>query len=1328
MVSQVPLEVRTKLKDWVKAKGDGLDSDGALQFSIVVRKTLVEKGIPLDQGCRVQRVHDKVSLVETTPEEVESDGSSSQATTPPSVQRIQSRYKQPIVSQRTRSEPLKCYACGSSNHLIRRCPNKRCYVCGEAGHKPFDCPNKTRKTVDHKRRVYQVSTGEESVTIRVGIGSQDVAAMLDTGAKPSVMDIDTAGQLQLAGSIVPSTSKVYGLCDNPVRVRGYVDAHIRIGNYESVVERIQVIDSKEPLLLLGRSFMEQHGAITFDWDNRRIRLGRTWVPIEDSLSGATALTRARVARQEEVGETGAKSRERLINPNLNTGYISKVEELTNEYEFLFSRHHKRPSRCKLNEFHSILTEDAPPQRSRPKRIPLHWESEISRQLEEMLAADPPVCRPSRSPWSSDVVMVNKRDGTLRFAIDYRRLNAVTKRDDYSLPDPQSIFDKLAGNHYFSKLDIASAYWTIPVNPVDVEKTAFHTPRGMYEMLVMPFGLCNAPATFQRVMDRTFDGAPNCESYVDDILIFSPTFEEHLRHLRIAFQRLDAAGLQLRKDKCELGYREVEFLGHRISSTGRSPTPDYVHKLENFPHPTTVMELQRFLGTVNYYRCYMKDLSGIAEPLYALLRKGKCWRWDERCCEAFELLRSQLVKEHVSLAYPDWRAEFYVEADASNRGVAAVLSQLDTETKKLRPIQFFSSSLSPTQKNYSAGQMEAWALVAACRKWSVYLKGASSVILITDHCPLKWLKSQKDPKHTYARWLMELQELPFRIEYRSGSENQVADYLSRKPGMSFDEDINREEEFERKIFQVASKMEIYPTVVEGQNLDPVIADALAQLGQDEGITTGQLKKVADRLSAVGGVLRFGDRLVVPKHLQNEVIGMVHAQHHLGQAATLRSLRKNFFWLRMPREVKTFCRGCLVCQRGKHKTKAREPVCVMNIGEGIPGEAVAMDIGTLPWTDDECLGYRYFLLMVDLFTRYVEILPLKDQEAGTLLDAFEQGWVYRGHGMPKFLLTDRGANIDGQTFRDFCQKAGIDKKRTTAYHPQCDGMAERNIGLVKQVIRCLQMDRQLPKGSWPKLLSEVSFHINGMVNNTSRFSPHMLHFGHEPLSPIDSWCQHLGEGKKNSHGEYLQALKRKQEELKELAAENIKKNLSSARRRHNKGRVEADIRAGDEVMLRRNAVGDSLTEKYHGPFRVLERRGPDVKVRLDRRDNWVHMDNVKKYVRNNPEAMHIENTLEGGMVNTTDVGGEGDSLTMDANLAGAVMEQGFVETSENSGSQPLEPIGRNSNSCEDSNCSIEEIPVIDYPRYPGRNRKPPKYLKDYTTWETRGIGEDDECSSH
>ena len=244
----------------------------------------------------------------------------------------------------------------------------------------------------------------------------------------------------------------------------------------------------------------------------------------------------------------------------------------------------------------------PPQKIRPRRVSPHWEHEISRQLEEMLSANPPICQPSKSPWASDVVLVKRKDGNMRFAIDYPRLNAVTKRDEYSLPNPQSIFDRLEGSKYFSKLDVASAYWTIPILPKDVEKTAFHTPRGMYEMLVMPFGLCIPPATFQKVMDRILDKAPHCESYVDDILIFSPSFESHLEHLRDVFKRLDVAGLQLRRDKCRIGYSSVEFLGHRISFEGRAPISGYIQKLQSFPQPKSVPELQRFLGTANYYRC------------------------------------------------------------------------------------------------------------------------------------------------------------------------------------------------------------------------------------------------------------------------------------------------------------------------------------------------------------------------------------------------------------------------------------------------------------------------------------------------------------------------------------------------------------------------------------------------------------------------------------------------------------------------------------------------------------------------------------------------------
>ena len=278
--------------------------------------------------------------------------------------------------------------------------------------------------------------------------------------------------------------------------------------------------------------------------------------------------------------------------------------------------------------------------------------------------------------------------------------------------------------FFSKLDIASAYWSVPIAPEDVEKTAFHTPRGMYEMLVMPFELCNTPATFLRVMDQALYRVPHVESYVDDILIFSPDFDAHLSHLREVLKHLKDAGLQLRKEKCHFGFGSVEFLGHRLSSEGRTPVPEYTQRLQSFPQPTCVTELQRFLGTANYYMCYIENMSGIAKPLYRLLKRGQRRSWDEECQTAFEELRARLTNEPVTLTHPVWNSEFFVEADASLTGVAAVLSQLDEETGILRPIQYFSSSLNSSQKNYSAGQLEAWALVTAARKWSVYLKGAT----------------------------------------------------------------------------------------------------------------------------------------------------------------------------------------------------------------------------------------------------------------------------------------------------------------------------------------------------------------------------------------------------------------------------------------------------------------------------------------------------------------------------------------------------------------------------------------------------------------------------
>ena len=253
------------------------------------------------------------------------------------------------------------------------------------------------------------------------------------------------------------------------------------------------------------------------------------------------------------------------------------------------------------------------------------------------------------------------------------------------------------------------------------------------------------------------------------------------------------------------------------------------------------------------------MSCFADPLYRLLKTGQQWNWNEECQTTFEELRARLTNEPVTLAHPAHPAcnsEFYVEADASLVGLASVLSQLDEETGKLRPIQYFSSSLSPSQKNYSAGQLEAWAVVASTRKWSVYLKGATGITFLTDHCPLQWLKQQRDPKRTYARWLMELQELPFKIGYRPGKDNQVADYLSRKSHMTYDEQVNNEDDFEDRIFIVNGAEDLHQRITEGQAHDEVIQKALRELhGKVGRVISGQLKNISNRPRVNNQVLYF-----------------------------------------------------------------------------------------------------------------------------------------------------------------------------------------------------------------------------------------------------------------------------------------------------------------------------------------------------------------------------------------------------------------------------------------------------------------------------------------
>lgn len=342
---------------------------------------------------------------------------------------------------------------------------------------------------------------------------------------------------------------------------------------------------------------------------------------------------------------------------------------------------------------------------------------------------------------------------------------------------------------------------------------------------MPFGLCNAPSTYQRIADSTLKNTTHSHPYIDDVLTHSHSFEEHLVDLRQVLLSYRNSKLQLRKTKCKFGYQQIEFVGHLLTPSGHQPIPALVSKISRQARPTNQRTLKSFLGLVNYYREFLPKMADIASPLYRLTKKDIQWEWNQGCEHSYTHLCKVLEESPVILAYPEWNQAFYVEADASGNAVGGVLSQKDMKGK-LKPVAFFSSLLNEAQKKYCTGEREALAIVLAARKWRKYLQAASNVIFLSDHNPLVWLRQQRDPRGKISRWLLELEELNYKVEYRRGGDNCAADYLSRS-STEFDQDvIDESEHFERHIYSVSETGGSFTERLKReQSRDAVTSDAI-----------------------------------------------------------------------------------------------------------------------------------------------------------------------------------------------------------------------------------------------------------------------------------------------------------------------------------------------------------------------------------------------------------------------------------------------------------------------------------------------------------------------
>ena len=784
----------------------------------------------------------------------------------------------------------------------------------------------------------------------------------------------------------------------------------------------------------------------------------------------------------------------LLLLNVNFGKLSEVEaqklkDLVIEYHDVFALDDSELG-CTNILTHSIDTGDSHPIRQQPYRTPMVRREKMAGMIDEMQAQG--VVRPSSSPWASPVVLVPKKDGSLRFCVDYQRLNSVTKKDVYPLPRVDDLLGALGGAKYFSSLDLASGYWQVELDEEARQKSAFTTYSGLFEFIRMPFGLCNAPATFQRVMQRVLAGLEwkTCFVYLDDVLIASRTFEDHLVHLREVFCRLREANLRLKPKKCGLLKEQVPFLGHVVSADGIRPDSAKTERIKSYPRPTDTMEVRRFLGLASYYRRFIARFAAIAAPLHSLLKKDAVFVWNRETECAFDHLKTALTTAPV-LAYPRFGPgyTFVLETDASTVGLGAILSQVQDDGT-IHPIAYASRSVNKHEQNYGISELETLGLVWAVRYFRPYLLGHPCVVY-TDHAACLSILNTNKPSGKLARWALTIQEMDLMIKHKAGKKNAGADALSRSP-LSDSEPAT--------VSVVTSEPELtIPDAKTLQQLQKVDLDLSRLLEYLESGTLPDNEQVARKLipesrqfDVIDGVLYHQDSsnparlcLVVPQELRQTLLGEAHEGRfagHLAEKKVFDRLRRYVWWPGMRNDVHTFCRSCLVCSSRKGTRRTCKP-SLQPIPVGGPFHRLGVDVLQLPLTTR---GNRYVVVFMDYLTKWPEAFAVPDQKAETIARLLVNEIICR-HGIPEELLSDRGTNFLSSIIQEICLLLGVKKINTSGYHPQTDGLVEKfNSTLTNMIAKsCDICDRD-----WDDYLPCLLFAYRVSVQHSTNESPFFL----------------------------------------------------------------------------------------------------------------------------------------------------------------------------------------------------------------------------------------------
>ncbi|UYV67129.1 hypothetical protein LAZ67_4004017, partial [Cordylochernes scorpioides] len=920
-----------------------------------------------------------------------------------------------------------------------------------------------------------------------------------------------------------------------------------------------------------------------------------------TLAFGSSPAKINVSREREV-EKNEEPRFQ-INENLPPKEQKELKQVLERYGDLFSSRLGRTNLAK----HRIDTEDAKPIKHKPYRVSAKERDIIKEQIDEMLTEG--IIRPSSSPWSFPVILVKKRDGKYRFCVDYRKLNNVTVKDVYPIPRIDEVMDTLQGSTHFSAIDLRSGYWQVEVEERDKEKTAFTTAHVLYEFNVMPFGLCNAPATFERNMENMLGNLrwQICLCYLDDVIIYSPDFPTHLKRLEAVFRCFRESNLRLNDKKCRFAFEELEILGYITSKHGIKPAEHNIKAVRNFPRPKKVKEVQSFLGMCSYYRKFIKDFSKIADPLTNLIKKSVSFTWTERQEEAFQTLKTALLSPPI-LGHFNPNAPTYVHTDASNIGIGATLVQDIGGEEKV--ISYLSRTLSKAEQNYSTTEKECLAVVWSMSKLRPYLYGRHFKI-VTDHHALCWLKNLKDPTGRLARWALKIQEYDFDIIHKSGKKHLDADGLSRGPLPETDWD----EDFERLFLnQITDEEDKFIESVK-KNLNGSRRSIAQNFKEEDGCLFKKNPNPEGRAWL----------LVVPENKKREIMKEYHnhmSNGHLGVARTMYRIKSKYFWPSMLKDVSEFVKTCHLCQSRKGSNQLPSGLLQPIPPANFPFERIGIDfVGPLPSTKNR---KKWIIVLTDYYTRYAETRAVSEATVKEVSKFLVED-IFLRHGAPQYLISDRGSQFTSNLMKEVMKTCKIKHCFTTSYHPQTNGLTER---LNRTLINMLSMYVNTDQKNWDEILPFITHAYNTTIQETTGYSPFFLMFGREPTSLLDDRNISV-DIDKDDYDEYIKHHLDKINRTRKLVINNTIKTQERMKKNYDKKHMERIYEPGELVAvwtpIRKIGKCEKLLRKYFGPYRILKKLS-NVNYLIEPKDNpgqdplIVHVSRIKPYFERIDEVNH------------------------------------------------------------------------------------------------------------